>query len=469
MTDVAANVLSNTDTSDIKNSLEDLLCSSVGKETFQIWFAGIMFLRFEKKSNTCCFSITNAFRLRRIQEQYLDQLLDCAEKLFPDTQKISLHVQEQNSFESINILPTQTTQIKKTPGNFSPATKKKFSAFTLENYIVGDFNQIPVQFAKEICNNIGKINPLYIHSSVGLGKTHLLHAIMNSISKRFPFLKIFYTTPVEFLEEFIASLKNKKDSQFRIKYKSVDVLLVDDIQLFSGKERTCTEFFHIFNEIYQPNKQMIFCSDCTPEQLSGIADRLKSRISSSIITNICPPSPEDRKSLLKHFLKNRGLALPDALQEQIALGISSDIRMIQGFVSSLASYSMILNKSISEELCLKLLSQLSNQTSDISKEEPEKDFSQHIIKIVSEKTNTPIPDLISTKIKNNRTNFFKNVLMYLLRDKSKLSLGKIGKIAGKKNGASVQFGINKVQRKIDEDPKIKTFVSLLSQKISDHT
>jgi chromosomal replication initiator protein len=295
--------------------------------------------------------------------------------------------------------------------------------------------------ANKIVNNLGAINPVYFYGSIGTGKTHLIQAIGNYLKKNFSFLKIKYINPNDFVGEYTKALVLKKDRQFRLKYRLLDVLLLDDIQFLMGKEQSCVEFFDIFNAIFQAEKQMIFVSDRLPSELDNIQERLKSRLNSSMIIELEKPNFQSKMEIFKFYLNEYNLKIEEDICEYIINRIGPDIRKILGMVNTIVTYKDIYNVKIDLNFCHKYLKTLNINLNESNLSE------ENILISVSNYSKISVSEIKSTK-RTKTISFYRHVVMYLLRKYTTLSLPEIGNYLGGKTSAAVHSGINNIQREL---------------------
>lgn len=235
----------------------------------------------------------------------------------------------------------------------------KGKSFSFENFVKTEENGLALSFAQKVVHQFSRISPLYFYGPVGVGKTHLLYAIKQELSKVIPPNRMRFITPDRFVGEFSTALRARRDAEFRASYHALDLLIIDDIQFFMGKEKTSIEFFHVFNSIYCPGKQMLFASDRSPSELGGIDNRLKSRLSSSAVVSIDQASYHSRKKILDFYVKQSELTVDEEVFDFIAQNISGDIRKIIGVVRTLTAIFDVEKRKINLDDCKRVLKALS--------------------------------------------------------------------------------------------------------------
>jgi len=332
--------------------------------------------------------------------------------------------------------PVETTPVA--PGGLNPR-------YTFDTFIVGPSNQ----FAHAACRAVAEApsrsyNPLFIYGGVGLGKTHLMHAIGQYLLEHNRGLKLTYISSERFMNEMINALRYDRILDFRERYRSVDVLLVDDIQFVSGKEGTQTEFFHTFNALYDAQKQIVLSSDHPPHEIPALEERLRSRFEWGLIADIQPPDIETRVAILKRKAEAEGVPLPDGVAMYIAGRIKSNIRELEGSLIRLIAFASLTGREISLELTQEVLKNVIDQDAKAVTIET-------IQRFVSDYYNLKIGDL---KSRNNSKSIAmpRQISMYMCKSLTHASLPEIGRSFGGKHHSTVIHSIKKVEelRKKDE-------------------
>lgn len=331
--------------------------------------------------------------------------------------------------------------------------------YIFDNFVVGNSNQFAYTACMSVAEgNFHTYNPLYIYGGVGLGKTHLLHAVGNKILDIFPKLKILYIPSEQFTNEMIKSLRLNKMDDFREKYRTIDILLFDDAQFLSGKERTTEEFFYTFNTLYDLQKQIIITCDKSPSELSSMEERITSRFSWGLIADIQPPSVEEKTAILLKIAEIRNIHIGNDIAIYLAENIkSNNNRELIGSLIRLSAYAKFKNKNIDIPLiheCLKdyLISKDKIITAD------------DIIKVVCNYFNIKLYHLKSRK-RTKSVSFPRNIAIYLLREKLNISLQEIGEIFGGRDHATILYSIKVITDKIKSDPEIKEMINTLQKEL----
>ena len=347
------------------------------------------------------------------------------------------------------------------PGFFEFKTNKETNLnprYTFENFIVGPFNELPHAAAWATAENPGNMyNPLFIYGGVGLGKTHLLQATGNEISKKFPQKKIKYVSSEKFTSEVVASIKNRTMENIKAKYRTIDVLIIDDVQFLSGKEKTQEEFFHTFNHLYEKNKQIILSSDRPPKAIPALAERLRSRFEGGMIADISLPDLETRMAILKQKAQEKNISLPDEILAFVASKIPRNIRELEGALNRLlVHYKMDSPFGIEEaKSVLKKTLMVPNRITTPKK----------IIQAVADFYDIKEKTILTASRKREIVKP-RQVAMFLLREDLKCSFPFIGQKLGGKDHTTAIHSCGKINREIENNNDLKEEIELIRQVIS---
>ena len=336
--------------------------------------------------------------------------------------------------------------VKQSRLDFESSDHQLNSRYTFDSFVVGKSNEFAHAASRAVAEQPSKAyNPLFLYGGVGMGKTHLMHAIGHMIKQRNPAARLSYVSAEKFTIEVINSLRFDKMFSFRERFHTVDVLLVDDIQFIAGKERTQEEFFHTFNALYEQHKQIVISSDCLPKDINSIEERLRSRFEWGLIADIQPPDLETKIAILQKKAENDRFPLPDEVAEYIARAIKSNVRELEGALTRLMAYASLTGAAISLATAQQVLrniiaSQEKRVTIDL------------IQKRVSEHFNLREQDL---KVRSNTRAiaFPRQVAMYIVKQLTTASLPEIGRQFGGKHHTTVLHSINKIEemRRSDKD------------------
>jgi chromosomal replication initiator protein len=344
------------------------------------------------------------------------------------------------------VAPPLANPVKQSKLDFESNDHQLNLRYTFETFVVGKSNEFAHAAARAVAEQPSKAyNPLFLYGGVGMGKTHLMHAIGHTIKKRNPAMRLSYVSAEKFTIEVINSLRFDRMITFRDRFHTVDVLLVDDIQFIAGKERTQEEFFHTFNALYEQQKQIVISSDCLPKDINSIEERLRSRFEWGLIADIQPPDLETKIAILQKKAENDRFLLPDDVAEYIARAIKSNVRELEGALTRLMAYASLTGVTVSLATAQQVLrniiaSQEKRVTIDL------------IQKRVSEHFNLREQDL---KVRSNTRAiaFPRQVAMYIVKQLTTASLPEIGRQFGGKHHTTVLHSINKIEgmRRSDKD------------------
>jgi chromosomal replication initiator protein len=355
--------------------------------------------------------------------------------------------------------PTETAS----PVNSSPAIllnePSLSSKYTYDSFVVGSCNQFAHAASLAVAEAPGRTyNPLYLYGGVGLGKTHLMHACGHAIKSRNQHLKLCYISSERFMNDLINAIRYDKTQSFREKYRSVDVLLIDDVQFMAGKERTQEEFFHTFNALYDQQKQIVISSDCPPREIPTLEERLHSRFEWGLIADIEPPDLETKIAILKRKGDLIGVAIPDDVAMFIAGRVKSNVRELEGSLVRLIAISSLRGEPISKTLAQDAIRNFAKE------EETGVITIQQIQKLVAQTYKLTIDELVS---KNNARNIShpRQVAMYLCKTLTKHSYPEIGRAFGGKHHTTVIHSVEKIESLVATDGTLQRLISELSESL----
>jgi chromosomal replication initiator protein len=454
---------------DLLSSILSAISKRVNHQSFNTWFKPISFAT--RDDSTIYLKVPNEIFRDWITSNYFDVIEESLEELNLDGYKlrflveeqqisnrninteipakppkpISIHTQELSNFGIARLIEIEPVELPLNP------------KYTFDTFVVGSCNQFAHAAALAVVDMPSKTyNPLYIYGGVGLGKTHLMHAIGHLIKVRNNNLRLTYISSEKFMNELINAIRYDKTITFREKYRNIDVLLMDDIQFLAGKERTQEEFFHTFNALYDAQKQIVISSDCPPREIPTLEERLHSRFEWGLIADIQPPDLETKVAILKRKAEIEKIDLPDNVALFIASKIKSNIRELEGSLVRLVAYASLKGLSIGLDLAQEVLK-------NIIDEETEGISIELIQKTVASHYGLKVGDL---KSKNNSRSIAvpRQVAMYLCKTLTKASLPEIGREFGGKHHTTVLHSINKIS---DLYEKEMVFHRLINNLIAD--
>ena len=424
----------------------------ISSQHYETWFKPVRLVDFS--SNSLCLAVPKQFYADWLTENYRPLIQEIVFEISGLSPDIVFRVQEAEMPAAA--AARKTPEIKK--DDKPPAPKGINPAYTFHNFVVGPSNEFVQAACQAVANRPGgTYNPLFIYGGVGLGKTHLLHAIVNQALSINPSLKVFYVTSEKFTNELINSIRNKKMDEFRKRYRNIDILLIDDIQFFAGKESTQEEFFHTFNSLFEIKKQLVLTSDKTPQQITGLEERLQSRFAWGLIAKIELPETETKVAILKKKAAASKFVLPNEVAFLMANSVQSNIRELEGLLTRLSAYSSLARIDITLETAKQVLK-------DFIKTEESDSTPEDIIKAVCKFFNLKATDL-KGKRKSNSIVLPRQFAMFILRKKTTLSLPEIGQLFGGRDHSTVIYSINKIESLMKQDIKLRESVEELLKKL----
>ncbi len=332
--------------------------------------------------------------------------------------------------------------------------------YTFETFVIGNNNNLAHAASLAVAETPGEVyNPLFIYGGVGLGKTHLMQAIAHFIINNNPNLKVLYVTSETFTNELIDSVKNQKNSEFREKYRNIDVLLIDDIQFIIGKESTQEEFFHTFNALYQDRKQIVISSDRPPKEMETLSERLRTRFEMGLPVDIQIPTYETKMAILNKKAELGGYNIPYEVKDYVATHIKSSIRELEGTLTKLSAFAKLSTNPITVEFAEEALKDLISPDSrrDITPE--------LIIDIVAEHFNIRPEDILSQK-RSADIVYPRQIAMYLCRQMTTNTVQSLGKAFGNRDHTTVIHGTEKINKMVISDENTKSTIDILIKKIN---
>jgi chromosomal replication initiator protein len=331
--------------------------------------------------------------------------------------------------------------------------------FRFSSFVVGHNSQFAHAAAKAVAEAPGdSYNPLFLYGGVGLGKTHLMHAIGHEVHDRFPRKRVVYLTSEQFTNEVISSIATARMGEFRHKYRTVDVLLIDDVQFLAGKDRTKEEFFHTFNALHEINKQIVISSDRPPKEIPTLEDRLRSRFEWGLIADIQPPDFETRLAILHSKLGNNSSLIPEEVLSFIAHKVQRNIRELEGALTRVQAFAAIHQRPLDQEEAARLLS-------DIIPAGTRKPINvDRIQALVADYYNVTLEDM-KGKRRDKHIVFPRQVAMYLVREETPSSLPAIGKAFGGRDHTTALHSIEKIANELKEDERLRYEVQAIREKL----
>jgi len=427
----------------------ELIKSRISINTYSTWFQPTRLSRHE--GDTLFVQIPSAVFRQVLTRTYGEIIKAVFHQMGTPNTKVQYVCTEEEPVQPSRAAAAATKQAKL---DFESSDHQLNLRYTFDTFVVGKSNEFAHAASRAVAEQPSKAyNPLFLYGGVGMGKTHLMHAIGHLIKKRNPAMRLSYVSAEKFTIEVINSLRFDRMISFRDRFHTVDVLLVDDIQFIAGKERTQEEFFHTFNALYEQQKQIVISSDCLPKDINSIEERLRSRFEWGLIADIQPPDLETKIAILQKKAENDRFHLPDEVAEYIARAIKSNVRELEGALTRLMAYASLTGTAITLATAQQVLrniiaSQEKRVTIDL------------IQKRVSEHFNLREQDL---KVRSNTRAiaFPRQVAMYIVKQLTTASLPEIGRQFGGKHHTTVLHSINKIEELRRSDKELNRTITRL--------
>ncbi len=401
-------------------------------------------------NNALVLGVPDDFSLDWIKSHYHEDIVKLARTLLNDTTSVELVIDDREDLE--------TNSQKLPPAGFIPLNNSKglLKNYTFDNYVVGESNKFASAAAIAVSQNPGKAyNPLFIYGGVGLGKTHVINAIGNLIDNEHNGLNIIYITTENFVNDLVNHLRDRKMDLFREVYRNCDVLLIDDIQFISNKERSQEEMFHTFNTLYEEKKQIVFTSDKLPKEIPNIEERLRSRFEMGLIADIQVPDIETKVAIIKKKAEDDHIVIDDEIAFFLAYNTQSNIRELEGYLTRLSAYALLTKTKLNIHVAKEVLSGLIRKKDKwLTIDDIQKAVAMHF--------KIKVSDLLS----NKRMKFIalpRQIAMFLSRTLTNASYPEIGLQFGNKDHSTVIHSVNKISGMIQENQSIKDAVEKIKK------
>jgi len=425
----------------------NLIKPELTEVSFNTWIKSIEVISLE--GNRVILAVPNSFTKDILIARYATLISNALKQITSNKYELKFIVPSE---ENPN-LPEGGKQKSESSPNISVSSNQIASTnlnpkYTFDTFVIGNSNRFAHAASLAVAESPAKAyNPLFLYGGVGLGKTHLMHAIGHFILQNNPNAKVVYVSSETFTNELINSIRHDRNVEFRNRYRTIDVLLVDDIQFIAGKESTQEEFFHTFNALHESNKQIIISSDRPPKEIPTLEDRLRSRFEWGLITDIQPPDLETRTAILYKKAQMENINVPNEVLAHIAKKIQSNIRELEGALIRIVAYSSLTNSEITVDLASEALKELFSSKA--------RQLNVDLIKeVVSSKFNIKMEDFNSKK-RTRAISYPRQVAMYIARELTDLSLPKIGEEFGGRDHTTVMHAHEKISNNIQTDEDIK--------------
>jgi len=435
------------------------VAQNISEQEFATWFRGIEYAGSGDSQIT--LSVPSSFVKDQFSQRYLVQVEEKLAELAGHELTVKFSIQKKTSGRAGHEEPSKGQKVEDagTRKRQHPQLNKEY---TFERFIIGESNSFAANAALAISRNPGTgYNPCLIYGGVGLGKTHLVQAIGNSVYREFPDLKVAYVTVETFANEFILSIQKKTGHQFKNKYRLVDILLIDDIQFLEGKEGTQEELFHTFNALYDANKQMVFTSDRPVSEIRSLSDRLRSRFERGLNVDLQPPNYETRIAILNRKVEEKKVKILDEVVELICRNINTNVRDLEKALTKLIAYAELVNKHITLDIARQ-------QLKDFFAQPSQKNITIELIqKIVSDYFGLSYKDLRG-KRRTKAVAFPRQVAMYLSRELTEYSTTEVGAEFGGRDHTTVMHARQKIEDRMKLDPNLEPTLQGLVKRIKEN-
>ncbi len=445
----------------------EILRARINKRQFATWFQPATLESWEGAD--LVMGLPNRFYQEWFQSKFSELVREAAESVARSPVSVTFEIRSAKTEEETAEPPQPKTEEPAPSGTPTDVYPSPFPGsgtddsplrlnelYTFDNFIVGPSNSVAHASAKGIAQDPGRAyNPLFIHGAVGLGKTHLLHAICHEFLARFPKERVCFLSCEEFTNEFVRSLQRNDVDSFRARFRNVHLLVIDDIHFLKGKERTQEEFFHTFNGLYQSNHQIVLSSDAAPNEIPTLEERLVSRFHWGLVSNLEQPETETRMAIVRRKAEIQGIDIPNDAVEFIAANFRNNIRELEGALLASKALSEVLNLPIDLDLVKKAVGpHLGRHTVNLDK----------ITQVVCSHYQVKISDLRS-KRRGRSVSLPRQVVMFIARLLTNLSLDEIGDHFGGRDHSTVLYAVRKVQSRCDSDPTFSATVDRMVDRL----
>jgi len=430
---------------------------NISPANFATWFKNTQLVQQGNGRAVIC--VANSFAKEWLENKYGKEILKILHSLNDNIKEVEYEIgvsraktskRKSVALPEIGQLEFQEFKIQKET-NLNPR-------YTFESFIVGPFNELAQAAALAVSKNPGGVyNPFFVYGKVGLGKTHLLQAVGNEVVESLSKKKVKYTSSEKFTSEVVSSIRRHNIENLKAKYRSIDVLILDDVQFLAGKEKTQEEFFHIFNHLYEKNKQIILSSDRPPKEIAALTERLRSRFEGGMIADIGYPDYETRIAILKAKCQERKVTFPEEILDYIASNIQKSIRELEGALTRLSAYQKVNSQPPDLEVTKSLLKNLILSPKKVIT--PKK-----VIKQVAEFYDLKEQELLSSSRKREIVGP-RQVAMYLLREELKSSYPLIGREFGGKDHTTAIHAYEKIVKEIEKNENLVGEINMIKQRI----
>ncbi len=434
-----------TDPASVWEKVRDILGKELSEQSFRTWFDPVNCRQINDVS--VLLAVPDAYFGQWLKNHYENLIQSAIEEIIGQRRAIEYKVEEpvKNS-----LLPVSTPRTTAKPVSETRESDLN-SKYTFDDFVIGPGNRFAHAASLAVCEAPARqYNPLFIYGPVGLGKTHLMQSIAHEIKRKNPDFRVLYISSEKFTNQLISAIQNRSTHQFRNKYRSLDLLLIDDIHFLAEKEATQEEFFHTFNSLYDAHKQIVVSSDRPPKDIPGLEERLVSRFGWGLVTDIQPPDFETRVAILKKKMEKETVIVPDDVAFFIASKIRSNIRELEGALIRVVAYCTLTRQKLDLKAAQEVLK-------DSLKEEEQKISIDQIQRIVAEYFHLKVSDL-RAKRRSRSIARPRQIAMFLVRSMTDHSLPEIGEYFGGRDHTTVLHAVNKLGKEVEQNEETRRLV-----------
>lgn len=438
---------------------------SVSRGNFITWFKNTALLK--QDGGHVVVGVPNVFIKQQLERKYNDLIVQTLQKNGATTETVEYKIHtvarklENEDNEPVLVTPRSTPTTIRTPANSSALTHNYRlglnERYTFENFIVGSGNELAYAACQAVAAQPGtKYNPLFLYGGVGIGKTHLIQAVGNTVLANKPGGRVVYVSSEQFVQEFVDALRFKKNTDFADYYRGADVLIVDDVQFLAGKEKIQEEFFHTFNALHQANKQIIISSDRPPREIPTLEERLRSRFVWGMSIDMQNPDLETRCAILQTKAHSHGVALNQEVTEYLATHVQTNIRELEGALNQLLAFCEMRNLTPDLALASSVLGVSQNRPKHIS--------AKQVVERTARHFQVSMEDIMSPK-RDKDIVVPRQVAMYLLRSELHLSFPKIARELGRKDHTTAIHSVEKIEKEAQSDGVLRGAINLIKERL----
>ena len=437
------------------------LKTKVSDQVYETWLRPLRFV--SREGSLLLVATPHKFFKQWIEENYMPELEEAARRGLGGNIDVEIVVGSEEEGEEERSTPPPDLSLNGRREAKAPKARTRNGElnprYTFDRFVVGAGNQFAQAACYAVANDPAKsYNPLFLYGGVGLGKTHLLHAIGNLSQERNPGVRVCYITAEKFTNELVFSLRTNRMSDFKEKYRNVDMLMVDDVQFIAGKQRTQEEFFHTFNDLYSSRGQIVVSSDKFPKEIPDLEERIQSRFEWGLVADIQPPDLETRIAILNRKAEADQIPLPPDVALFLATMIKNNIRELEGSLIRIGAHASLTKREINMDLAREVLSRLLE--SSVREISPDA-----ILKAVSEHFGVKVSDLRSSR-KHKVVALPRQVAMFLMREMTKSSFPDIGQRFGGRDHSTVMYAVKMIEKKSKDDVSLRNSIETLRKSIN---